>query len=321
MSDHQKVLEAAVRAIDRIMIGGNHLASALIHLLGASENTFPPYGTPYEKSRDIIGDPIKYDLWVAWNSIMLSRDAEAALRTLLATGGWTKREWLMREAISKAYHCDTFSQAMDALRPIIAGDEFVRPEGLECPKTDHTSEAVAEALGEIERLKLERDAYAEIAAMRKTRLDEYLQEGLYTDESQTTWTRPTAYAYAMVCKARDKWQALAESYRTAGADLDALDAAHAASTQGYWGQHDKDIYGRPDGAITTCIGEFDSSVDAESSAALHNAYPALSRELRAARKQIAELEGLTRRRDGAPAVHHVNVPEGEIGENSRGECD
>src|SRR5690606_4007224 len=32
----------------------------------------------------------------------------------------------------------------------------------------------------------------------------------YTDENGTVWTRPTAWAYAQVCKARDKWQAKAE---------------------------------------------------------------------------------------------------------------
>lgn len=28
----------------------------------------------------------------------------------------------------------------------------------------------------------------------------------YTDEKGTVWERPTAWAYAQVCKARDKWQ-------------------------------------------------------------------------------------------------------------------
>ncbi|MGE8688581.1 MAG: hypothetical protein ACN6PJ_15665 [Achromobacter sp.] len=33
----------------------------------------------------------------------------------------------------------------------------------------------------------------------------------YTDENGTVWTRPTAWAYAQVCKARDKWQAAASA--------------------------------------------------------------------------------------------------------------
>lgn len=33
---------------------------------------------------------------------------------------------------------------------------------------------------------------------------------VYIDENQTVWTPPTAFAYAVVCKARDKWQKLAK---------------------------------------------------------------------------------------------------------------
>ncbi len=33
---------------------------------------------------------------------------------------------------------------------------------------------------------------------------------VYTDENKTIWTPPTAWAYAAVCKARDKWQKLAK---------------------------------------------------------------------------------------------------------------
>jgi hypothetical protein len=32
----------------------------------------------------------------------------------------------------------------------------------------------------------------------------------YTDDNGTVWTRPTAWAYAMVCKARDDWQKVAQ---------------------------------------------------------------------------------------------------------------
>lgn len=38
-------------------------------------------------------------------------------------------------------------------------------------------------------------------------------EGTFIDPAGTVWSRPTAYAYAMVCKARDKWQAKAEEAR------------------------------------------------------------------------------------------------------------
>ena len=78
--------EAVVTEVERlraasegIAIGGNHLASALIHILGAGTDTFPPYETDIERAREIIGDPIKSDLWICWAVIMRERDALAAL--------------------------------------------------------------------------------------------------------------------------------------------------------------------------------------------------------------------------------------------------
>lgn len=47
-------------------------------------------------------------------------------------------------------------------------------------------------------------AYALLSKLRAPVADE-----TYTDENGTVWTRPTAWAYAQVCKARDKWQAAA----------------------------------------------------------------------------------------------------------------
>lgn len=61
-------------AIDHVMIGGNHLASALIQWLGAGESTFPPYSTPHDKAGEIIADVNQYDAWVCWKSIMEARD-------------------------------------------------------------------------------------------------------------------------------------------------------------------------------------------------------------------------------------------------------
>lgn len=43
----------------------------------------------------------------------------------------------------------------------------------------------------------------------------------YTDDEGTVWERPTAWAYAQVCKARDKWQALADER---GTELEAIGA-------------------------------------------------------------------------------------------------
>ena len=62
-------------ALERIGIGGNHLASALIHILGAGNDTFPPYSTSWDDAAKIIGDPINTDLWTCWAVMMLERDA------------------------------------------------------------------------------------------------------------------------------------------------------------------------------------------------------------------------------------------------------
>lgn len=59
---------------DAFLTSGNHLASALIHILGAAESTFPPYTCPPDTALGIIKDPIKWDLWMAWRGGMLLRD-------------------------------------------------------------------------------------------------------------------------------------------------------------------------------------------------------------------------------------------------------
>ncbi len=58
----------------RLMTGGNHLASALIGWLGATEKKFPPYKTSHEAARLIIVDLNKYDAWCCWKAIMEFRD-------------------------------------------------------------------------------------------------------------------------------------------------------------------------------------------------------------------------------------------------------
>jgi hypothetical protein len=62
-------------SLDRIGIGGNHLASALIHILGAGDDTFPPYKTPPGDAEKIINDPVRMDLWTCWAVMMRERDA------------------------------------------------------------------------------------------------------------------------------------------------------------------------------------------------------------------------------------------------------
>jgi len=67
-------LAMAVEALENIFIGGNHLASSLIYLLGADDDTFPPYGTDPKDAMEVIEDPIKYDLWMCWMTMMRERD-------------------------------------------------------------------------------------------------------------------------------------------------------------------------------------------------------------------------------------------------------
>ncbi len=64
----------AVEALKRIFIGGNHLASALIGLLGPSH---PPYQVSLDEAINDIGPGNYYDLWVAWKVIMTERDGLA----------------------------------------------------------------------------------------------------------------------------------------------------------------------------------------------------------------------------------------------------
>lgn len=67
------LVERLRESIDRIMTGGNHLASALIGILGAGEDTFPLFTTPHEKAREIIKDADHYDLWCCWKVLMEER--------------------------------------------------------------------------------------------------------------------------------------------------------------------------------------------------------------------------------------------------------
>ncbi len=61
-------------SMDQILIGGNHLASALMGML----SVFPSYETDPEVARSAIFDVNKYDAWVCWRTIMLVRDKLSA---------------------------------------------------------------------------------------------------------------------------------------------------------------------------------------------------------------------------------------------------
>jgi hypothetical protein len=90
MTDREKLREVC-KALDTALIGGNYLASNLIHILGAEEKNFPLKGTPFEGVRILLSDRFPdtwleiYEQWCAWNACMQARDiAEAAL----GTDGW-----------------------------------------------------------------------------------------------------------------------------------------------------------------------------------------------------------------------------------------
>lgn len=72
-------------------------------------------------------------------------------------------------------------------------------------------------------------------------------------------------------------------------DLDALAAQYAASTQGEWQIHLSHLYG-PDPDRVLIAQTLDWPANSLSSiAALHNAWPAIAAELRAARARIKEM--------------------------------
>lgn len=83
---------ALSEAHERVGIGGNHLASALINMLGAGDDTFPPYSTECCDGLAIIKDPIKYELWVAWKVGMLERDYIESLTPPVALSQLKDRE-------------------------------------------------------------------------------------------------------------------------------------------------------------------------------------------------------------------------------------
>lgn len=72
---------AALEALEKMLIGGNHLASALMHMLG---DDFPEYETDFNEACETLNDPIKYDLWVCWAIMMRERDALNDLKLIAA---------------------------------------------------------------------------------------------------------------------------------------------------------------------------------------------------------------------------------------------
>lgn len=85
-SEGNERILALQKALDTALIGGNHLASNLIGILGAGIKYFPPKGTPHEEVQKKLRKRFPhtwigiYEQWCAWNCCMEARDqAEKAL--------------------------------------------------------------------------------------------------------------------------------------------------------------------------------------------------------------------------------------------------
>lgn len=60
--------------IHRLMIAGNHLASALIGMTSSLKDGLPSYTMDRNEVRELIDDPNIYDAWICYQEIMLVRD-------------------------------------------------------------------------------------------------------------------------------------------------------------------------------------------------------------------------------------------------------
>lgn len=68
--------------LDLCMVGGNHLASALIGKLGPDFHERYPPGSDAGKARKEIGDQVLYDAWCCWSMIMIAREiSETMIRS------------------------------------------------------------------------------------------------------------------------------------------------------------------------------------------------------------------------------------------------
>lgn len=70
LAERAKKLEEALRSV---MIGGNHLGLIL------SDGVLMPYQASHDEALTHYGSCDKYEVWCCWKTIMLARDALAAL--------------------------------------------------------------------------------------------------------------------------------------------------------------------------------------------------------------------------------------------------
>lgn len=109
-------VERLREALRKIMVGGNHLASALIHILGAGDDSFPPHQTPIEQVRGVITDPVHMDLWTCWAVIMRERYILAATPAqFLAAHDAAIKVAVLREMRNRMYYAQTWDQIANML--------------------------------------------------------------------------------------------------------------------------------------------------------------------------------------------------------------
>lgn len=68
-------IERLRKAVDRMQIGGNHVASVLIGRLGAGFSKKWPHGTSHSVVLEALGAGDDYEMWCCWNASMSARDS------------------------------------------------------------------------------------------------------------------------------------------------------------------------------------------------------------------------------------------------------
>ena len=99
MNKLQKVQEA----LERVLIGGNHLATVLIKNVGADFADKCPPDMEHEDALRILCATDEYEIWCCWNAIMNAREALAELREFKEEGkSIEERLWQLLDDIDTA---------------------------------------------------------------------------------------------------------------------------------------------------------------------------------------------------------------------------
>lgn len=143
LADLQERLRRIEEAAAQVLTGGNHLASALIHWLGAGTGN-PPYSATVEEARASIADVNQWDAWVCWKGIMEFRDALRAIdlreqsESERLYGGAPRMDWdsefFVRIAGGKvqSYHtaaCHRLVEFHDCAATPLSGRPLMRARG------------------------------------------------------------------------------------------------------------------------------------------------------------------------------------------------